>query len=204
MISNLRKDNTIIIPPADKGNSTVVMDKKEYADKMHDMLSDENYCPQKKVPTLKLERLINTAFKELEKTRKRDPKLWKMITPQNSYPQLYYGLLKIYKPHVPLHPIVSSTGSATSLSRQGAHMLPHTTQRQDGLLHQNSSHFVEKIGRKVPQYSNVMVSFDVKRLFTIVLIQEALEVIEKRLVEDDTLDDRTLMIPATICHLTEL
>lgn len=128
------------------------MDKKEYANKIHDMLSDENYCPQKKVPTLKLERLINTAFKELEKTRKRDPKLWKMITPQNSYPQLY-GLLKIYKPHVPLHPIVSSTGSATSLSRQGAHMLPHTTQRQNGLLHQNSSHFVEKIGRKVPQYS---------------------------------------------------
>ena len=57
---------------------------------------------------------------------------------------------------------------------------------------------------KFHNIQNVMVSFDVKRLFTIVLIQEALQVIEKRLVEDDTLDDRTLMIPATICHLTEL
>ena len=49
-----------------------------------------------------------------------------------------------------------------------------------------------------------MVSFDVKSLFTRVPIQEALQVIEKRLVEDDTLEDRILMTPNTICHLTEL
>ena len=48
------------------------------------------------------------------------------------------------------------------------------------------------------------MSFDVKSLFTRVLIQEALEVVHKRLVGDDTLADRTQMTPPTICRLTEL
>lgn len=34
--------------------------------------------------------------------------------------------------------------------------------------------------------------------------QEVLEVIQEQLTYDDTLDDRTLMTPSTICHLTEL
>ena len=48
-----------------------------------------------------------------------------------------------------------------------------------------------------------MVSFDVKSLFTKVLILEALQVIQQRL-EDDTLDERTLMSPGTVCHLISL
>ena len=40
------------------------MDRKEYTDKIHDMLSDESYCPLKKDPTLKLERTIDTTLKK--------------------------------------------------------------------------------------------------------------------------------------------
>ena len=49
-----------------------------------------------------------------------------------------------------------------------------------------------------------MFSFDIKSLFTRVPIQEAPQVIEERLREDETLDDRTLKSPSTICNLTEL
>ena len=38
---NLRKDQDRLVIPADKGNCTVVMDRKDYDDKVQQMLSDQ-------------------------------------------------------------------------------------------------------------------------------------------------------------------
>ena len=43
------------------------------------------------------------------------------------------------------------------------------------------------------QPTEVMVSFDIKSLFTNVPIDEALRVIEQKLLEDETLEDRTAL-----------
>ena len=51
---------------------------------------------------------------------------------------------------------------------------------------------------------DVLVSFDMNSLFTKVPIPEALEVIQRRLKDDTTLDERTLMSPGTVCHLVNL
>ena len=48
-----------------------------------------------------------------------------------------------------------------------------------------------------------MVSFDVKSLFTRVPAQEALQVIEERLAEVETLDEQTQMSPTTIWRLIQ-
>ena len=52
----LKDDDTIIIVPADKGNTTVVMSKKDYEDKVNAMLLDETYRKLKKDPTAKIEK----------------------------------------------------------------------------------------------------------------------------------------------------
>ena len=41
-LNDLRKDNTIVILPADKGNATVVMDRSLYEEKMKEILLDGN------------------------------------------------------------------------------------------------------------------------------------------------------------------
>ena len=41
-IRNLRNDSSIMILPADKGNATVLMDKKTY-DKIYKIISEGNY-----------------------------------------------------------------------------------------------------------------------------------------------------------------
>ena len=64
-----------------------------------------------------------------------------------------------------------------------------------------SAHFVKKVTTLDHWETDVMVSFDTNSLFTRVPIQEALE---KRLLEDETLDKQTLMSPSTICNLTEI
>ena len=65
-IASLRKDDSIVILPADKGNSTVVTNRIEYNDKVNDTLKDGTYRLLKKDPTAKLERTIE-RLKALEK-----------------------------------------------------------------------------------------------------------------------------------------
>ena len=48
------------------------------------------------------------------------------------------------------------------------------------------------------------VSFDVVSLFTRVSVSEALQVIEDLLADDDTLRNRTTLLPAEIVSLTRL
>lgn len=65
----IQQDNTIVILPVNKGNSTMIMDKTEYREKIHDLLSDQSYHPLRKDPTLRLERKINTTLKEDRRDR---------------------------------------------------------------------------------------------------------------------------------------
>ena len=50
----------------------------------------------------------------------------------------------------------------------------------------------------------LLVSFDVSSLFTNVPIREAVDVIHKRLQEDNTLVERTALLPGSIAELPEL
>ena len=65
-IKELKKDNTIVILPADKGNATVVMDREEYNNKMRDLLKQDDYRIIKKDPTLKIEKKIKEALNNRE------------------------------------------------------------------------------------------------------------------------------------------
>ncbi|XP_077507345.1 uncharacterized protein LOC144116813 [Amblyomma americanum] len=56
-LKRLRGNENIVILPADKGNATVVLDKREYVNKMTGMLEDERtYLPLNRDPTSKVQR----------------------------------------------------------------------------------------------------------------------------------------------------
>ena len=63
VITNLRKDDSIVILPADKGNTTVVVDKEEYRSKILSLLEDETYKKLKRDPTMKIEKHITQSLK---------------------------------------------------------------------------------------------------------------------------------------------
>ena len=54
-VRDLKRDNTIVVLPADKGNATVVMNRDEYEGKLESMLTDEMYRRLKKDPAVKIE-----------------------------------------------------------------------------------------------------------------------------------------------------
>ena len=58
----------------------------------------------------------------------------------------------------------------------------------------NSQHFVEEVKGLNLKENEIMVSFDVRSLFTNVPIAESIQVIYDRLVKDMCLEERTILI----------
>ena len=72
-LRRLRNDKDIVILPADKGRVTVVMDKKDYTDKMDSLVNDkQTYEPLKRDPTPALQRRLNGKLLDLKKTETID------------------------------------------------------------------------------------------------------------------------------------
>ena len=64
--------------------------------------------------------------------------------------------------------------------------------------------FAVKIENTSLNSCNLLISFNVKSLFTSVLIDEAMSKVAALLLADSSLEDRTTMSPETICRRTEL
>ena len=96
-VKDVRKDETIVILPADKGNATVVMDRTEYVNKLETMLADDTYRKLKKDPTTRVESKITQALKNAKQRgyMSREQRLY--LSPQSSFPPQLYGLPKYTK-----------------------------------------------------------------------------------------------------------
>ena len=69
------------------------------------------------------------------------------------------------------------------------------------MIVQNSRDFAEEIRGIQLENDEVLASFDVSSLFTNVPVNEAVEVIQERLIEDETLQGRTDLSPVEIADL---
>ena len=102
-LKGLQKEKSITILPADKGKATVIMETREYQDKMKEMLNDEaTYEKLKKDPTKKykaeLIRMVNSLEKEGKITKDQ---YWYLYPTLEKVPRMY-GSPKIHKDGVPL------------------------------------------------------------------------------------------------------
>ena len=108
-LKTLRNDPNIIILLADKGRTTVVMDKTDYSNKARKLLQDEKtYKKLNKNPTKTTISRINKKLKSLKDEQKLDDKTYHKVRPSDATTARFYGLPKIHKPNTPLRPIVSS------------------------------------------------------------------------------------------------
>ena len=113
-IKSLKRDDSILVLPADKGWAMVVMDVVEYNRKMNSLLANsKTYKRLTTDPTLSLERKMNEMLLQLKKSGSITSGLYDKLRSSVGRLPLLYGLPKIHKPEVPLHPIVSFLRSPT-------------------------------------------------------------------------------------------
>ena len=66
-LGDLRKDQELVILPADKGNATVILNRPEYIKKVEELLQEDNYRPLKKNPIRNIERQIHLTLLSLKR-----------------------------------------------------------------------------------------------------------------------------------------
>ena len=120
-LKELRKDTSIVILQADKGNAIVIMDREQYERKMDELLSDPSYRKISGDPTPRIKRSVMTTFLAAEKKGSLPEILWKKLAsqPSSTTAPKVHGLPKVHKPDIPLHQILATIGSSTyNLSKE--------------------------------------------------------------------------------------
>ena len=174
-LNELRNSAEILVLPADKGNAAVIMELETYREKMIELLSDPDYVVLKKDPTSSIMRKTNEMIKKSSITEE----IKRKISPKPGIPPRIYGLPKIHKQGIPLRPIVNSIGSPNyHLAKYLARILKPFV---GGTAHhvKNSYDFVKTVQQISINAEDILVSFDVKSLFTKVPLEDTLEELGK-------------------------
>jgi len=97
---------------ADKGNTTVVLNRHNYISKMENLLPDNNtYDEMKADPTRKLTNDLRSLLSRWKKKEIIDESIYRMLMNNDGIISRAYSLPKIHKTGHPLRIIVSSVNS---------------------------------------------------------------------------------------------
>jgi len=171
----------IIFTKADKGNITVALDKAHYLDSVNGMLKDNTtYEMIQKNPVKKVETKLNELLKR-----------WLalgFISKEESYKlkgsdctlSKAYGLPKIHKENVPFRIIVSSINSTLNSFADYLRKILHNSLPLARSHVKNSFQLFNTLsGKKIPE-KHLLLSLDVKSLFTNIPLELILEGIGDR------------------------
>ena len=190
-LKELQSDTSIVILPADKGRSTVILNREDYLEKCMDHINNGPYQLLKKDPTTKIKAKTLKQLKVLKDNEFIDNKLYYYLKPTDSPAPRFYGQPKIHKPGVPIRPIVSYSGSPLyNLNKYIANILKTYVKHENNNA-KNSTTFSNYI-RNVPiEDDEIMVSFDVTSLYTNIPIIDTLNIIKDYVHSDDQFARKT-------------
>ena len=111
-LNTLKKDEEIMILPADKGKCLVVMDRKDYISKMEEKLKDETtYKRIEKDPTEEIRKSLQEQLEKIKTEGQIDQRTFFHLSPTKTRIPRMYGQPKVHKENYPLRELVDSTGS---------------------------------------------------------------------------------------------
>ena len=120
----LLKNKDIIVQKADKGNTVVILNRKDYVCKMKNILNDRSkfhkvYIDHDKILNhlIHMENRVTDAPKNLRDKKEISIEQYKDLSPSGSRPGIMYGLAKVHKivtDGLPsFRPILSAIGTPT-------------------------------------------------------------------------------------------
>ena len=190
-LSELRKNNELVIKPADKGSSVVLLDKTAYENACLSQLNNNKYYKKLERPRATnnakaIHRILDNMYKQGE----LDTNSYRALIPANNpRPRLFYGLPKIHKPQhkwlnpncPPIRPIISDTGSESHMvAKLIAHHLREPATRHPAYI-KDTWHFLSKLRKLQLPPNTILVTMDVESLYTNIPLKEGLNLCKKAL-----------------------
>ena len=198
-LAELRTDKKRIILTADKGVPMVVMDREDYIKKAEGLLGQPAYKPIPTDPTTKYKNNSISLLKTIKTEGGINDVIYRKALPHRGrFPQVY-GLPKVQKEGMPLRPIVYSIGAVTYEASKDLSRILKPLGRKLPYQVQNNKEFIQHLEGIQLSSDEIIVSYDVKALFTSVPIQPALNIIKKFLKDNTELHQRTSV---TLKHIT--
>lgn len=177
----------LMLTKADKGNITVLVERAEYVIKMNELLSDTTtyrevqtrYHNGKPVDTnLSVQRKVNGFFTKLEKLKQINEAEAKHLRTYNSILGRAYGLFKVHKTGNPLHPIISCIDTGTyDIAQHFTKIIQNVVGKTERHI-RNSLDFKHNLMGVMLPRNQVMLSLDVKSLFTNIPLDLVIKVIK--------------------------
>ena len=198
----LKEDQSRVILTVDKGVAIVIMDKEEYLEKAKALLEDQRtYKALKSDPTIRIKSKMIKLLKKIKSEGGIDEIQYKKMYPTGAVPPTFYGLPKVHKSGIPLRLVVSSRGSISyEVAKALARILKPLVGSSPHHI-KNTGDFIEQIKQVKLQAEETITSYDVSALFTSVPIEAAINIIQRRLEQDQELHSRTNM---KVEHITSL
>ncbi|CAH8586016.1 unnamed protein product [Dicrocoelium dendriticum] len=179
-LKELKRNEEIVLCKPDKGAGIVLLDRKDYIDKLTAILSDETKfaCIEgERDRTEQVETQITKSLQELRTKGYISDALYDSLKPSGTSVPRLYGLPKIHKPNIPLRPILSMVNSPYHAVAQWLVELLEPVRQQLAIYSlRDSFHFVESI-KDDNINEKLMLSFDVVSLFTNVPLLETIDYI---------------------------
>ena len=139
-----------------------------------------------------------SILKDFKERRVITLDLHEKLYPTVDQPPCFYGLPKVHKANSPLHPIVSSIGTITYASAK--YLVDILTPLVGKTEHhvKNSKKFAEYVKNLKVGSDEELRSYDVSALFTSFPVDKAMDIISRKLEEDESLSNRTPLSPNDI------
>ncbi|XP_055605165.1 uncharacterized protein LOC129753371 [Uranotaenia lowii] len=164
--SFMKNHPEICVLSADKGNRTVIMNSKDYHQKMSVLVNDtKTYRQVNRDPTGGFQTKNNNFVKRLLNLKLIDKFTGKRLTIYNATCPRIYGQPKAHKTELPLRPVVPNVTAPTyHLAKYISEILQ--TSIASPYSCKNSYEFCESVNGKVLPQGYIMISLDVVSLFT--------------------------------------
>ena len=205
-VSELKKNEDIVITQPDKGNGVVVLNKSDYVDKMSTVLEDEEkfhwiWDADTYDRTIQQEWALQ-AFLLADQSENSRPHHKQGVqsnqTVGTTRPQMY-GLPKLHKDGVPLQPILSMIGAP---QHELAELLKLVVNNYSNHTIKDTFEFcsrLESIQDNEESTEGFMCCFDIKSLFANIPLEKTIDVCLDCLYRDDEIDKPTVLENKTSC-----
>ena len=188
-LKKLSQDKSIYVTKPDKGCGVVILNRRDYEQKVYSVINDpdkfeEIHVDEKKL-LIKLEDKLNNTLRSLKTKGNITESFYNECFTSGSQLGKLYGLPKVHKSNCPVRPIVAAYGSFNfSLGKHIVPLISHLADNQYSL--KNSYDFADTIRTLSDANNSFMCSLDISSLYTNIPVAETIDLILNKLYVNNT------------------